>query len=71
MLQPDTKVNETQKDKLLSLVRANFLEAVGRFTGADGAEFKKVLWNRFAHELNQLGPPRTAKEWKTVNHFAG
>lgn len=65
-MQADTKVTETQKDKLLSLVRANFVKVVGRYASPDGVEYKKTLWNRFANVLNGLGPSRTGKEWKTV-----
>lgn len=42
---------------------------MGRFTGPNGAGFKAQLWKSFAAELNSLGPPRTAEQWKTVILF--
>lgn len=69
IVQSDTKVTEFQKDKLLSLVQANFVQVVGRYTGPEGVQYKKRLWTRFANELNGLGPSRTGKEWKIVSLF--
>lgn len=65
-MKPNSRINENQKDRLLSLVQENFLKVVGRYTGPDGVEYKRKLWDRFANELNELGPVRTGEKWKTV-----
>lgn len=53
----------------MQLVQNNFLKAVCRFAGSNGTFIKAQLWQSIAKELNTLGPPRTAEQWKTVLLF--
>ncbi|KAJ6639620.1 hypothetical protein Bhyg_12367, partial [Pseudolycoriella hygida] len=62
----NTRIPEIQKERLVQLVLNDFSKIVGRFAGSDGAHIKTDLWNKIANQLNTLGPPRTAKQWKAT-----
>lgn len=64
--QANVRIPEMQKERLVQLVQNNFLKAMGRFAGAHGTQIKAQLWHTIANELNTLGPPRSAEQWKTV-----
>lgn len=64
---PNPRIPEVQKERLVQLIQNNFTKAFGRFTGTDGAHIKNNLWQTIAKELNTLGPPRTADQWKAVS----
>ncbi|KAJ6639347.1 hypothetical protein Bhyg_12091 [Pseudolycoriella hygida] len=51
------RISVDQKRKLLQLVEQNFLRTVGRFSGFHGVIIKRRIWEDYAKELNQLGPP--------------
>lgn len=55
-----------QKERIVQLVQNNFLETVGRFSGVNGVEIKKELWQQYTRELNTLGPAKTHVQWKNV-----
>lgn len=61
-------VTPIQKERLLQLLENNFVKAVGRYCGTNGAAIKKNIWEGYADELNKLGPYRTATQWKSVRN---
>lgn len=64
------RIPEIQKERLVQLLQGDFLKAFGRFAGSNGTFIKASLWKRIADELNKLGPPRTAEQWKqTFNNI--
>lgn len=68
-MQANVRIPDIQKERLVQLVHNNFLKVVGRFAGANGVAIKAQLWQNITKELNTLGPPRTAEQWKTVKFY--
>lgn len=62
-----SRINEDQKEFLISFMENNHKFLLSKHPTANGKTSKELKWNELAIKLNELGPQKTADKWKKVN----
>lgn len=63
-----SKINENQKEALISFMEVKYLALFGKFSNLQGKKAKDDMWQQLVKELNELGPPvKDVEKWKRVS----